>query len=71
MKLLPRDFLPGESDVCKDLIEHYAIFFKVEPEEIRREEEIVRKTENFSKNPNPVKLSGEAKKPSGIIKTRV
>ena len=48
----------GESDVCKDLIEFFMELFDVSKEEMDREEEIMKKQENFNRNPNPVKLSG-------------
>ncbi len=48
----------AEADVCRDLIEHYRRLFSVTDEEISREEKIMKKTENFNRNPNPIKLSG-------------
>ncbi len=58
----PSDFgqTSGEADVCKDLIDNYRDLFNVTREEIDREEEIMRKTESFNKNPNPVKISGNS-----------
>ena len=50
----------AEADACKDLIDNYRSLFDVSDEEIEREEEIMKKTENFNRNPNPVKLSGIA-----------
>ena len=49
----------GESVVCKDLIEFFMELFDVSQEEMDREEEIMKKQENFNLNPNPVKLSGK------------
>jgi len=49
----------AEADVCKDLIDNYRDLFNVTKEELDREEAIMRKTENFNRNPNPVKISGE------------
>ena len=47
----------AEADVCKDLIDNYRDLFNVTKEELDREEAIMRKTENFNRNPNPVKVS--------------
>ncbi len=57
----PADFVrtSAEADICKDLIDNYANLFDVSPEEMEREERIVRKTKSFNRNPNPVKVSGE------------
>ena len=49
----------GEADVCRDLVNNFKELFDVTQEELQREEEILRKAENFNRNPNPVKLSGE------------
>ena len=49
----------AEADVCRDLVAGYRRLFGVTEEEISREEKIMRKTENFNRNPNPIKLSGE------------
>ena len=46
----------AEADVCKDLIDNYRDLFNVTKEELDREEAIMRKTENFNRNPNPVKV---------------
>ena len=43
--------------MCKDLIDNYRDLFNVTKEELDREEAIMRKTENFNRNPNPVKVS--------------
>ena len=42
--------------MCKDLIDNYRDLFNVTKEELDREEAIMRKTENFNRNPNPVKV---------------
>ena len=49
----------GEADVCKDLLDNYSVLFDVTAEEIQLEEEIMKKTENFNRNPMPKKLTGE------------
>lgn len=49
----------GEADVCKDLIDHYLRLFKVTREELDREEEILKKTQSFDRNPMPIKITGE------------
>jgi len=49
----------AEAEVCADLISGYADLFSATQEELAREERIVEKTASFSRNPNPVKLSGE------------
>jgi hypothetical protein len=49
----------AEADVCKDLIDNYRDLFNVTREEMEREEEIMKKTESFNRNPNPVKVSGK------------
>ena len=42
--------------MCKDLIDNYRELFNVTKEELDREEIIMRKTENFNRDPNPVKV---------------
>lgn len=49
----------GEADVCKDLIDHYLRLFKVTREELDREEEILKKTQSFDRNPMPIKITGK------------
>eukprot|EP00094_Tigriopus_californicus_P000706 TCALIF_00684-PA protein Name:"Similar to Arap2 Arf-GAP with Rho-GAP domain, ANK repeat and PH domain-containing protein 2 (Mus musculus)" AED:0.13 eAED:0.13 QI:0/0.6/0.5/0.83/0.8/0.66/6/1747/1221 len=49
----------GEADVCKDLIDHYLRLFKVTREELDREEEILKKTQSFNRNPMPIKITSE------------
>jgi len=49
----------AEAEVCADLISGFTSLFSATDEELEREERIVRKTQSFSRNPNPVKLSGE------------
>ncbi len=61
----------GEADVCRDLIEHFKELFDVTEEEISREEKIMKKTENFNRNPNPVKLSGTRKTLRVMILLRI
>ena len=45
--------------MCKDLIDNYRDLFNVTKEELDREEAIMRKTENFNRNPNPVKVHSQ------------
>lgn len=57
----------GEAEVCRILIDNYQDLFKATKEELEREEEIMKKTENFNRNPNPVKISGNIRLDECVI----